>query len=316
MTPKPSVPDQTNATVHESCAVALLRGPRTRRTLSGSMESLPASEPVATPGAVIRTVFRTRGASAQDVRDAVADEVPVALEYNGAPFAVMMATPLQLDDFAIGFSLSEGIVDDARDVVVDAIDTYVDGAVVRLSVPDSAADALQRRRRNLQGRSGCGVCGNESIEAVLQPPAPVRDTLRITSGVLRDAFAQLRAAQPINAVTGATHAAAWAARDGTVAVVREDVGRHNALDKCIGALHRAGIDPRDGFAVVTSRASYEMALKSARAGIELLAAISAPTSLAIALADSAHLTLIGFARDADFVTYTHPRRLAAGTHGA
>lgn len=297
----------------EPPGVALLRGPRTRGTLADVKKDVPAIDAVAVPGAVVRDVQRTRSGERVRVRDAVADEVPVALEYNGAPFAVMMATPLQLDDFALGFSLSEGIVADARDVVVDAIDMYLDGAVVRLTVPDSAADALQRRRRNLQGRSGCGVCGNESIEAVLQPPPPVADTLRIATGALRDAFVQLRAQQPINAITGATHAAGWATPDGRVALVREDVGRHNALDKLIGALHRDGIDPREGFAVVTSRASYEMALKAARAGIELLAAISAPTSLAIALADSARLTLIGFARDADFVTYTHPHRIGDAT---
>lgn len=266
------------------------------------------------PGAVTRAVQRVRGAVASAVHDAVADEVPVALEYNGAPFAVMMATPLALEDFALGFSLSEGIVDSAADVAIESVDLHLDGAIVRLRVPEAAADALQRLRRNLQGRSGCGVCGNESIEAVLQPPPPVADTLRIAPAALQRALADLQRRQPINAVTGATHAAGWATPDGALALVREDVGRHNALDKCIGALHRAGIDPRIGFAVVTSRASYEMALKAARAGIELLAAISAPTSLAIALADSAGQTLVGFARDADFVVYTQPQRLI-GTRG-
>ncbi|MBB5209537.1 FdhD protein [Chiayiivirga flava] len=268
---------------------------------------------VLVPGAVERRVRRTRGAHATLALDAVADEVPIALEYNGTPFAVLMATPLELDELALGFSLSEGIVASPSDVRVEAVQVHLDGAVVRLRVPDAAAQQLQRRRRNLQGRSGCGLCGNASIEAVLQPPPPVADRLRIEPGALRRALDALHRRQPINTATGATHAAGWATPDGALALAHEDVGRHNALDKCIGGLHRAGIDPRTGFAVVTSRASYEMALKSARAGIELLAAISAPTSLAIALADSAGLTLIGFARDADHVVYTHPRRLDGST---
>lgn len=262
------------------------------------------------PGSVVRTVRRTQaGVLHASANDAVADEVPVAFEYNGAPFAVMMATPLDLEDFAYGFSLSEGIVSAPGDLTIESIDAYVDGTVVRLRVPDAAAAALQGRRRSLEGRSGCGVCGSASIEAVLQPPAPVTERLRIEPGALERALETLRARQPINAVTGATHAAGWARSDGDVALAREDVGRHNALDKVIGAAHRHGIDLRTGFAVVTSRASYEMVAKTGRAGIELLAAMSAPTSLAIALADSAGQTLIGFARGADFVTYTHARRV-------
>lgn len=273
------------------------------------MHDIPTTDPLVFSGAVLRDVLRLRAGTWASVRDAVADEVPVAIEYNGVPFAVMMVTPLDLEDFALGFSLSEGIVERADDITIESIAVHVDGAVVQLRVPTAAAEALQQRRRNLQGRSGCGVCGNASIDAVLATPPPVADALRITSQALRDAFVHLRASQPINAASGATHAAAWATREGLVTCVREDIGRHNALDKCIGALHRAGIDPRHGFAVVTSRASYEMVMKTARAGIELLAAISAPTSLAIALAASSRQTLIGFARDADCVVYTHAQRL-------
>ena len=153
------------------------------------------------------------------------------------------------------------------------------------------------------------MCGNESIEAVLRPPPPVSRSLRIDAAALWRALSELRERQPLNTATGATHAAAWATRDGALACVREDIGRHNALDKLIGALHRSGIDPAAGFAVITSRASFEMVLKAARAGIELLAAISAPTALAIALAESAGQTLVGFARGEDCVLYTHPHRL-------
>lgn len=264
------------------------------------------------PGAVVRPVRRVRGGDIEDVRDAVADEVPVAIEYNGTPFAVMMGTPHDLADFAVGFSLSEDIVASPRDVTVEAIDTWIDGASIRLRVPENIAGALQQRHRNLPGRSGCGVCGNASIEAVLRPPTPVANVLRVERIALTRALRELQQRQPLNARTGASHAAGWASPDGVLACVREDIGRHNALDKLIGALHRAGIDPATGFAVVTSRASFEMVLKAARAGIELLAAISAPTALAIALAESAGQTLIGFARGEDHVLYAHPERMRSG----
>lgn len=269
----------------------------------------PDPSPRNTPGAVTRAVRRWHGAQHEDTLDAVADEVPVAIEYNGAPFAVMMATPHDLADFALGFSLGEGIVATPDALTVESIDTWIDGAVLRLQIPSAAAEALQARRRNLQGRSGCGICGNASIEAVLQPPPQVSRDLRIGTAVLRRALGELHERQPLNTTTGATHAAAWASPDGALACVREDIGRHNALDKLIGALHRSDRDPITGFAVVTSRASFEMVQKAARAGIELLAAISAPTALAIALAESAGQTLIGFARGEDCVTYTHPHRL-------
>jgi FdhD protein len=260
-------------------------------------------------GAVQRKVQRRRGERVAEALDAIAAEVPVALAYNGTPFAVMMATPDDLADFALGFSLSEGIVANAQELQVDAIDTSLEGIAIALSIPESRAAALEQRRRNLQGRSGCGVCGTESIEAVLRPPPRLPGSAPIHVHALQRALRELRQQQPLNALTGATHAAGWADRDGRVAFVREDVGRHNALDKLIGALSTRAIDPLSGFAVVTSRASFEMAMKAAQAGIPLLAAISAPTALAIALADSAHLTLIGFARDDGHAVYTHAYRL-------
>ncbi|KRB07302.1 formate dehydrogenase accessory sulfurtransferase FdhD [Lysobacter sp. Root690] len=252
---------------------------------------------------------RRRGERVAEALDAIAAEVPVALSYNGTPFAVMMATPDDLTDFALGFSLSEGIVASAQELRVDAIDTSLEGIAIALSIPEARAAALDQRRRNLQGRSGCGVCGTESIEAVLRPPPRLPDSAPIQLHALQRALRELRQQQPLNALTGATHAAGWADRDGRVLFVREDVGRHNALDKLIGALSTRAIDPLSGFAVVTSRASFEMAMKAAQAGIPLLAAISAPTALAIALADSANLTLIGFARDDGHAVYTHAYRL-------
>lgn len=260
-------------------------------------------------GAVQRTVRRRRGARVVEALDAIAAEVPIALIYNATPFAVMMATPEDLADFALGFSLSEGIVDTADELRIEEIATSLEGITIQLTIPEPRAAALEQRRRNLQGRSGCGVCGTESIEAVLRPPPRVGESAPLRARALQRALRELRERQPLNALTGATHAAGWADRDGRVLLVREDVGRHNALDKLVGALTANGIDPLLGFAVVTSRASYEMAMKAAQAGIPLLAAISAPTALAIALAHSAHLTLIGFARDDGHAVYTHAQRL-------
>ncbi|WP_369937654.1 formate dehydrogenase accessory sulfurtransferase FdhD [Xanthomonas tesorieronis] len=261
------------------------------------------------PGAVARGVRRHRDGRTALTQDLVAAEVPVAFAYNGQPFVVMMATPEDLHDFALGFSLSEGIVEDPAQLRIASVDTFLEGVSLQLQIPPAHAAALQSRRRNLQGRSGCGVCGSESIEAVLRTPRPLPAGAAIAPAALARALRELRQQQPLNAITGATHAAGWADADGGVRLAREDVGRHNALDKLIGALASAGLDPASGFAVVTSRASYEMAMKAAQAGIPLLAAISAPTALAIALADSAGLTLIGFARDHDYVVYSHPQRL-------
>lgn len=262
-------------------------------------------------GAVEKRVQRRRGGRIDEARDLVAAEVPVAFAYNGTPFAVMMATPDDLEDFALGFSLSEGIVARPDELRIVAIETSLEGVSVELGIPAECAAALALRQRNLEGRSGCGICGTASIEAVLRPPASVGDGVAITVAALDRALRELHTRQPLNAATGATHAAAWAQADGRIVLVREDVGRHNALDKLIGAMTRAAIDPLHGFAVVTSRASYEMVMKAAQAGIPLLAAISAPTALAIALAENAGLTLVGFARDDGHSVYAHPWRLPA-----
>ncbi|KRC32208.1 MULTISPECIES: formate dehydrogenase accessory sulfurtransferase FdhD [unclassified Lysobacter] len=275
------------------------------------MSQLPP-KPKPESAAVQRRVHRRRGARVSEGLDAIAAEVPIALVYNGISFAVMMATPEDLGDFALGFSLSEGIVASADELRIDEIAASLEGISLQLTIPEPRAAALEQRRRNLQGRSGCGVCGTESIEAVLRPPPRVGGSAPIRVDALHRALRELQGRQPLNALTGATHAAAWADGDGRVALVREDVGRHNALDKLIGALVAAGHDPLQGFAVVTSRASYEMAMKAAQAGIPLLAAISAPTALAIALAESAGLTLIGFARDDGHAVYTHAQRLIEG----
>ncbi|MEN1940538.1 formate dehydrogenase accessory sulfurtransferase FdhD [Luteimonas sp. MJ246] len=275
----------------------------------------PPLEPVTTTGSVLRPVERWRDGARQLLDDHIAEEVPVAFVYNDEPFAVMMATPADLSDFATGFALSEGIVEAAGDVTIERIEEFIEGIEIRLRIPAARADALALRRRSMGGRSGCGVCGSELLEAALRYPAPVAIEPVVDTGALRRALRGLRAAQAINARTGAVHAAGWASLDGTLLLAREDVGRHNALDKLIGAMQAAGRDPAAGFLVVTSRASYEMAMKAASAGIALMAAISAPTALAISLADRANLTLVGFARDDGHAVYTHGRRLVAGSAG-
>lgn len=247
---------------------------------------------------------------ARTIRDDVACEVPVALHYNDQPFAVLMATPCDLADLAVGFSLSEAVIGDAGELKVEAIDESIDGIAIHMRIPEPRHAALADRQRNLPGYGGCGVCGNASVEAVLRAPPRLAIDAHIDEAALHRALAALHQQQPLNAATGATHAAGFANRDGALLQVREDVGRHNALDKLIGAMASQRINPGNGFAVVTSRASYELAMKAAQVGIPLLAAISAPTTLAIALAESANLCLVGFARDGHCAVYAHPERLA------
>jgi FdhD protein len=263
----------------------------------------------AVPGSIRRSIVRRQGAITRTLDDVIAEEVPVAFIYNDAPFAVMMATPGDFEDFAAGFSLSEGIVDSIDDVALESVAQLVEGWELRIRIPEARAAALDQRRRSLSGRSGCGLCGSELLEAAMRWPAPVGTGVAVSTEALQAALRGLGPGQRLAGATGATHAAAWADACGTIVLVREDIGRHNALDKLIGAMARDGIDPRSGFAVVTSRASYEMAMKAAGAGITVLAAVSAPTALAIALAEHANLTLVGFARDDGYAVYSHARRI-------
>jgi FdhD protein len=260
-------------------------------------------------GAVPRTLQRHSAGGIRTTEDLVAAEIPVALHYNGESFAVLMATPCDLADLALGFSLSEALIDTPGELRIDEIEESLEGIAIRMTVPQARADALAARSRNLPGYGGCGVCGSAGIESVLRAPPRIAGTLRIDEAALHRALAALHDRQPLNAATGATHAAGFAGVDGELSLVREDVGRHNALDKLIGAMSVAGIDAGSGFAIVTSRASYELAMKAAQVGIPLLAAISAPTSLAIAVAESANLCLVGFARDRHCAVYAHPERL-------
>ena len=263
------------------------------------------------PAALVETVVHeARGARL----DTVPEEVPVALAYNGIAHAVMLASPADLEDFGLGFSLGEGILAGAKELYDLELETGAAGVTIQMRIAEARFAALKSRRRALAGRTGCGLCGVESLAQVARPLPPLAAGLTITTTALRQALAHLQAHQPLHASTGGVHAAAWADRAGKVLALREDVGRHNALDKLIGALARAGIDPGAGFALVTSRASFEMAQKAVAAGIPILAAVSAPTGYAIRLASEAGLCLAGFVREHRHVVYSHPQRIIEGGH--
>lgn len=255
------------------------------------------------------TVRRWRAGELSLTQDQVADEQPIALTYQGIPHVVMLATPDHLDDLGVGFTLSEAIVQRADEIQsVQVINE--DGALeVRMSIATERFSALLRTHRNLTGRTGCGLCGAETIEQAIRHPAAVSSGVTLTHIELQAALAKLQSLQPTNAITGSVHAAAWALPGAGIQLLREDVGRHNAMDKVIGALIHERIDLTKGYVVITSRASYEMVQKAATLGISLLAAVSAPTALAIKLADECGLTLIGFARNNSHVVYTHSHRL-------
>ena len=241
--------------------------------------------------------------SAVAIAEQIAEEAPVALVYNGVPHVVVMATPANLDDLALGFSLSEGVIASAAELGGLEIVPEKSGYTVYLSVPAERLAAIEQRRRNMTARTGCGLCGAETIEQAMCDVPRVAFVETIDRKAVAKAMLQLPGMQTLNAATGAVHAAGWAATDGQLKLVREDVGRHNALDKLIGALVAGNIDRAHGFAVITSRASYEMVQKAAMAGIGLLAAVSAPTGLAVRIARDAGLTLAGFTRGNRFVVY-------------
>lgn len=249
----------------------------------------------------------------EELHDLLAEEVPVALAYNGISHAVMMASPLDLEDFALGFSLSEGILADASELYDWTLQDTDAGWVVEMDIANSRMAALKERRRNLTGRTGCGLCGTESLDQAIRPIGRVQAPPLGHAAVQR-ALTALEAHQPLQAITGASHGAAWCSLDGDILLVREDVGRHNALDKLIGALAR-GRPPeptldhaleKQGFALVSSRASYEMVHKSASVGIGALVSVSAATGLAVKQAQLADLMLVGFARPGRHVVYHRP----------
>lgn len=257
-----------------------------------------------------RRVERWSAGGTTDGIDQVAEEVPVALVYNGISHAVMLASPADLEDFALGFSLSEGILRDASDLYDLEVEQLGEGIQVDMRISAECFMRLKQRRRNLTGRTGCGLCGVETLEQAVRHPAPVVNAgLRVSAESVHRAMSAMAEAQSLQRITGAVHAAAWARPDGSLQLVREDVGRHNALDKLLGAMAAESIDHADGFIVITSRASYEIVQKAATRGVALVAAISAPTGLAVRIAEEAGVTLLGFTRGQGHVAYSHPARL-------
>ena len=270
-------------------------------------QALPA------PARPVRRLSWRRGPggifAAEESERVVPEETAIAFDYDGMTYAVMMATPGDLEDFAVGFSLTEGVVASAREIEELRVIRAEDGIVLRMTLATDRRDALWERRRHIAGPSGCGLCGIESLPQALRDVPPVASELRVTAGAVAGAMAALGPLQVLNRATRAVHAAAfWQPADGSL-LVREDVGRHNALDKLVGAIARAGLAAAGGAVLLTSRVSVEMVQKTAIAGAPVLVAVSAPTALALRLAERARITLAGIARDDGFEIFTHPERI-------
>ncbi len=269
----------------------------------------------ALPPAVVALAVERCGAAGERRADddEVVAEVPVALSFNGLSHAVMMATPADLEAMALGFALSEGLIASPAqcyglDVTAGAL-----GCEVALEVAQQAFVKLKERRRSLEGRTGCGLCGIDSLAALDLQPEPLPPAPPVPVAAVLHAMAQLSARQPVNARTGGCHAAGWSAPDGTLEFVMEDVGRHNALDKLIGRLAHERRLPSPGFVVMSSRASYELVRKCARVGIGTLATVSAPSALAVRIARDAGLALYGFVRGERATCYSGAGGSAGGS---
>ena len=289
--------------MHADEDIAVNAGERAVNSTPDSADTAPH----ATPPIGLKPVVALRldGERGETFTDHAVEETPVALLYNGRAHAVMMATPCDLDDFALGFALTEGIVGHADEFrLVDRL-RNAHGISLQAAIPQHRFDALAARSRNLTGRSGCGLCGVETLEAAIRPVRKLDDDSQVSAATISEGLRRLAQAQPLNRISGGVHAAGFVHADGIL--VREDVGRHNALDKLVGAL--AVADVGGGFLVITSRASYEIVHKAAAAGIAIVVAMSAPTDLAIRLANEAGITLIAFARGRTMTVYTRTDRV-------
>ena len=240
----------------------------------------------------------------------VPEETAIGISYDSQPYAVLMATPQNIADLALGFTVSERIAA-AADVLDIRVSEHAEGLVADVLLsPDGAVRARDRRRRNMEARSSCGLCGVQSPEDALRtlPVLPIGPTVQ--RDAIQAGLSALEGGQNLGTATRATHAAAWVALDGCLLVVREDIGRHNALDKLIGAALKAALDPGQAFIIVTSRCSYEMVEKAVLAGVRVLVAISAPSALAIRKAQAANLTLVALARADGHTVFTAPARIS------
>jgi FdhD protein len=257
--------------------------------------------------AVDCSIWRRQGAA--DGKRIIPEETAVAFTYEGGSYAVMMATPQNLEDFALGFSFTEGLATSPADIRHLDVIEHDTGVELRMWLAEPRAAALSQRRRHLAGPTGCGLCGIESLDEAVRPLRRVGDGAVFTPGEIMRALDTLAPRQELNRQTRAVHAAAfWRPEAGLVAV-REDVGRHNALDKLAGSLVRAGTPVDGGMVLLTSRVSVEMVQKTAAIGAPLIVAVSAPTALAVRTAESAGITLVAVARGDGFETFTHRRRI-------
>jgi FdhD protein len=243
----------------------------------------------------------------------IPEETPIALTYGRSTFAVMMATPADLTDFAIGFSMSEGIVQSPADIVALEVVAVADGVELRMDLAEERQSSLARRQRRITGPGGCGLCGMDSLAEALRPVPSVEVGRTFTPADIEAAVAAMPQAQRVNALTRAVHAAAfWTPEQGLLAL-REDVGRHNALDKLVGAMAAAGYRAADGIVLLSSRVSVEMVQKAAVLGAPMIVAVSAPTALAVRVAEAAGMTLIGIARTDAFEVFSLPNRIKPGS---
>lgn len=267
------------------------------------IDTLPAS-------ATSVAVTRWRAGVRERCDDRVAEETPVAILCNGEAHAVMLMTPDALDDFALGFALTEGLIERPRELVLVEQRALADGVELDLVIPARLGLAHSEGGRAIAGRSGCGLCGKRMVEDAMRTPSAVAAAPQVSRAAIAQASRGLAEQQILNRETGAVHAAAWVSLAGQVIVVREDIGRHNALDKLIGARIKGDFPP--GFALVTCRASYEIVMKAAVAGIGVVAAVSAPTARAVRLAETCNVALVAFVRGEDLVIYSHAERIADG----
>jgi FdhD protein len=259
---------------------------------------------------VHRQIWRVGGLSSGS--RSIPEEAAVALTYNGGTYAVMMTTPNDLEDFAVGFSLSEGVISSCADINSLDVVRLDDGVELRMWLNEPNAERLQERRRHITGPTGCGLCGIESIAEAMRAPPIVRQGQQFSPENIMAAMQSLPSHQDLNIETRAVHAAAfWNLASGMV-VVREDVGRHNSLDKLSGALARSSVAASAGIILLTSRISVEMVQKSAAIGAPVMVSVSAPTALAVRMADAAGITLVAIARADGFEVFTHPSRISGG----
>ncbi|KGK00321.1 formate dehydrogenase accessory sulfurtransferase FdhD [Thalassotalea sp. ND16A] len=268
------------------------------------------------PTAQQQQVLRVLNDSLTSAMDNIAEETAVALVYNGISHVVMMSTPSDLYDLAMGFSLTEKIVRDASEILDISASEQELGIELNITVTSRAIWRLKQQRRNMTGRTGCGLCGAESLQQAMnnQPTASTssqsnkqqpRELSEVTNQAIQKAVVSLQAHQPLQQLTGAVHGAAWCDESGNIKLIREDIGRHNALDKLIGALNTSKVDiNHSSFVLISSRASYEMISKAQVAGITMLVAVSAPTALAINIAKNTGMTLVGFARNGRHTIYS------------